>query len=503
MDNLILLVDEEEELLDALEIYLDRNGYDVIKANSGKTALDAIERFSPHLVISKTNFQNMSADEFLQKAKNINHDIEIILISDERDTSSKAKCLALDASDFLYKPISSDVLEVAIQRALTRRQERITLRDYKKKLDSANKIKLQFQQFFDEMPCYVSVQDKNLRITRSNKWFKRDFGASLGSRCYEVYKHRKEPCRPCPVMSTFEDGQYYQTEEVVTSQKGEQCNILTWTAPIFNEKGEITQVMEMATNITQIRKLQDHLTSLGLLIGSMSHGIRGMLTGLDGGIYSLESGLKKNDKNKMHDALDVVKDLTNRIKKMVIDILYYTKERDLNRVNVKTDSFLKDVIKIVSPKAVKHNVELIYEEDHSSSDFYVDTEVMSSAIVNIIENSIDACLDDRSKKEAYYVKIKIKEDENATIFDICDNGTGMDQDTLENIFTLFFSSKGNRGTGLGLFVSNQIIENHGGKIEVSSSPGEGSNFTISIPRNVHKESRKKNPDPIEIPEMIQ
>ena len=489
MDNSILLVDEETELLDALEIYLEHNGYEVIKADSGKAALEAIKGFSPNLVISKTNFSDMSGTELLQKARDISPDIEVILISEGRDTASKAECLELDAFAFLYKPISSEVLKAAIRRAEIRRQERIKLRDCERKLEAANRISLNFQQFFDEMPCYISVQDRNFRITRTNKWFKKDFGDQLGSLCYKTYKHRTEPCRPCPVMKTFEDGQYHKTEEIVTSKRGEQFNIFTWTAPIYNGNGEIRQVMEMSTNITQIRKLQDHLTSLGLLIGSMSHGIRGILTGLDGGIYRLESGLKKDDKNKIHDALEVVKDLTGRIKNMVIDILYYTKERELVVIQTNVDHFLKDVLKIVSPRVEKYNIELEYEAPDSPGDFEVDVEALSSVIVNVIENSIDACLSDMPNKNKYYIKIAITGDDDFITIDVNDNGIGMDQETRENLFTLFFSSKGNRGTGLGLFIANQIIEKHGGKIKVESTPGEGSNFKITIPRIIPEKSK--------------
>ena len=445
----------------------------------------------------------MSGAVLLKKSRNLVPDIEVILISEERDTAAKAECLALDASDFLYKPISSAVLEIAIQRAFNRRQERLKIRDYEKKLEGAKKMTMLFQQFFDEMPCYISVQDRNFRITSTNKWFKKDFGDQLGTHCYNVLKHRSEPCRECPVVKTFDDGKYYQTEEVVTSKRGEQYNIFTWTAPIYDENGEIKQVMEVSTNITRIRQLQDHLTSLGLLIGSMSHGIRGLLTGLDGGIYRLESGLKKDDKNKMEDALEVVKDLTSRIKSMVIDILYYTKERELNSIPISVDSFLKDVLKIVTLRAEKHNIDLIYEPDDSPGNFKVDTEALSSAIVNIIENSIDACLIDRPNKNEYNVKLTVKGDKDSITFDVHDNGIGMDQATRENIFTLFFSSKGNRGTGLGLFIANHIVKKHGGKIEVDSTPGKGTNFKIIIPRIVQEESEEISAGPVEVSDLIQ
>ena len=95
MDNSILLVDDEEELLGALELYLNRHGYEVIKADSGTAAIEAVKRFTPSLIISKTNFPDMSGAELLKKARALVPEIEVILISEERDTSSKAECLAL------------------------------------------------------------------------------------------------------------------------------------------------------------------------------------------------------------------------------------------------------------------------------------------------------------------------------------------------------------------------------------------------------------------------
>ena len=76
----------------------------------------------------------------------------------------------------------------------------------------------------------------------------------------------------------------------------------------------------------------------------------------------------------------------------------------------------------------------------------------------------------------------LKENKKDIIFIVSDNGTGMNAETREKIFTLFFSSKGRKGTGLGLFISKSIIEQHGGSIQVNSKPGKGSEFIISIPQ---------------------
>jgi signal transduction histidine kinase/FixJ family two-component response regulator len=338
-----------------------------------------------------------------------------------------------------------------------------------------------YQQLFDEVPCYISVQDGKLRLVATNRQFKEDFGDEIGSYCYSVYKHRNEPCPDCPVVKTFESGKSQQSETVVTSKTGEQYNVLTWTAPIRKADGEVTQVMEMSTNITQIRRLQDHLSSLGLLIGSISHGIKGIMTGLDGGMYWLDTGMEKGNQERIEKGWDVIKLMVGRLKNLVLNLLYYAKERDLSWELTDALSLANDVASTVEPKIKGYSIEFIHDFDRSIGKFEVDTSVVSSALINILENAMDACIEDKSKK-SHKIIFSVTQDKDHIVFDIHDNGMGMDRETRENIFTLFFSSKGSKGTGLGLFVSNKIIQQHGGSIRVDSTHSQGSHFNIRLPK---------------------
>ncbi|MDP3283015.1 MAG: HAMP domain-containing sensor histidine kinase, partial [Desulfobacterales bacterium] len=276
-------------------------------------------------------------------------------------------------------------------------------------------------------------------------------------------------------------GKSRQAEMVVTSKTGEQINVLIWTAPIKNAAGEITQVMEMSTNITQIRKLEDHLSSLGLLIGSISHGIKGLLTGLDGGMYLVESGFSKENREQVKEGWDIIKLMAGRIRGMVLDILYYAKHRDLKWEQVDVLSFAEDVASTIEPKIRIQNIELIRKFDPSMGEFEVDPGIVRSALINILENAIDACTEDKSERP-HKITFGVMQDKNHIIFDVYDNGTGMDKETRDNLFTLFFSSKGSKGTGLGLFISNRIIQQHGGVIKVDTVPGKGSHFRIKLPK---------------------
>ncbi len=338
-----------------------------------------------------------------------------------------------------------------------------------------------YQQLFDEVPCYISVQDNQFRLTAANRRFKEDFDVAVGSYCYEIYKQRDTPCPNCPVVKTFEDEKSHQAEMVVTSKSGERYNVLIWTAPLKNAAGQVTHVMEMSTNITQVRQLQDHLSTLGLKIGSISHGIKSLLTGLDGGVYLVDSGFAKKDHDRVREGWDAVKITVGRIRVLVQNILFFAKERALKWERISAFDFVCDVAAGLEPKIKAQRVDFKCNFDQTLGDFEIDAGVVRIALINILENALDACLEDHTK-ESHKIIFGAGQDQDHIILKIADNGIGMDRETRENLFTLFFSSKGNKGTGLGLFIAKKIIDQHGGRISVDSKPGVESLFKIVLPK---------------------
>jgi PAS domain S-box-containing protein len=338
-----------------------------------------------------------------------------------------------------------------------------------------------YQLLFEEVPCYISIQDEDLKIARANRAFQEDFGNALGCKCYQAYKHRKEECFPCPVREAFEDGMAHTREEVVTNLKGEQLNVLVTAAPLRDADGRITRVMEMSANITQVRELESQLSSLGLLIGSVSHGLKGLLNGLSGGMYLVDSGFKKGNQQRVEKGWATVKRNVDRIKSMVSDILYYAKERKPNWEPVDAAHLATEVMGLTTPRAVEHDVKMDSACAEDVGEFDADAQALRSMLVNLLENSVDACRLD-SKQVEHRVSLKVEGNSDHVRFVIEDNGMGMDRETREKAFSLFFSSKGAGGTGLGLFISNRIAEAHGGSIKVSSQEGVGSSFAVTLPR---------------------
>ena len=260
---------------------------------------------------------------------------------------------------------------------------------------------------------------------------------------------------------------------------------------IMREKlREYTESLERL--VREKSEMKSHLSSLGLMIGSISHGITGLLTGLDGGMYLLNSGFAKDNNNQIKEGWDIVKRRVAEIRKMVLDIIFYAKERELKVERSDLLNFVEEIARELEPKMKSQNIQFVKDFNSDLGEFEVDGAYVHSALNNIIENAIDACSRDKTKK-AHRIVFGVRKRENEFIFEIGDNGIGMDSEAQEKLFTPFFSTKGRKGTGLGLFIASAVIEQHGGEILVKSKLSQGTLFKIRIP----KRQSESVPGPIE------
>lgn len=229
-------------------------------------------------------------------------------------------------------------------------------------------------------------------------------------------------------------------------------------------------------------ELQDHLASLGLMIGSISHGMKGLLTSLDGGLYLVASGLKKQDLERAAQGCDAARETAERIRKMVLDILFYAKERELKRTSVKVPDFAEELVRVIQPRIETGGVDLQCHFEKNSGTMAVDADYLQAALINILDNAIDACLKNRATT-GHRIDFSVSDDNGEILFCIADNGIGMDEETCKSIFDLFYSTKGRKGTGLGLFIANRVVGQHEGTITVSSTVGKGTEFKVTIPKS--------------------
>lgn len=122
-----------------------------------------------------------------------------------------------------------------------------------------NKQKIEYQALFEQVPCLITVQDRQFRLLRYNRDFAESFNPKPVDFCYHAYKGRTEKCVNCPVEKTFEDGQPHFGEESGLNKDGSPAHWILRTAPIKNSQGQIVAAMEMSLDITDRKQLEESL----------------------------------------------------------------------------------------------------------------------------------------------------------------------------------------------------------------------------------------------------
>lgn len=335
---------------------------------------------------------------------------------------------------------------------------------------------LNLDHIVDHLPSYVSIQDRKLRILFVNKTFKRDFGDATGKLCHAVYKGSPDICPNCPVRKTFRDKKVHIAEETIQLPDGKIRQIFIQASPIIDGKGDVTAVIEMATNISRVKIDRKELITLGQSIALLSHGIKNILEGLQGGAYVVDQGFKDGDLSLAQKGWGIVNKNIFDITDVVQNILYSSKNRPLKYESVLPGELLEDSVQLFRDKAAAMNIKLEQQINPAVPRVQLDAASIRRMLHNLLWNALEACQNDREKNEHTVIAKSDHFDENHFMFEISDNGVGMDKATQRNVLEEFFSTKGSAGTGLGLAVVDKVVNKHGGRIELVSEPGKGSSF---------------------------
>jgi signal transduction histidine kinase len=339
-----------------------------------------------------------------------------------------------------------------------------------------------YRQLLDALPCYVTLQDRNLNVLWMNSACRRDFGSPEANTCYQLYKIDKTKCTDCPVEKTFADGDVHTKEMMLTTTNGSRVNVIIQSSPVRNDNGDITLVLETAVNITSVKGIQKQLILLGQTVAGMAHSIKNIMMGLEGGIYVVNKGLEDKKQDEVKEGWEMVLLNFDKIGHIVKDILYCSREREPNLQKIKPNEIVREVHTLFKDLARRYAIEIKLDLDDGVKDAMIDPEGLHTVLSNLVTNAMDACKIDLWKDE-HLVELRTRTDnDGSTIIEVADNGIGIDKDLKEHVFEDFFTSKGGKGTGLGLMVTQKILREHGGNITFRSRPGEGTTFVATFPR---------------------
>jgi two-component system sensor histidine kinase HydH len=283
----------------------------------------------------------------------------------------------------------------------------------------------------------------------------------------------------------------YQSEAWLVKKGGQRLPIQLNTSLLMDDQKRVRGALGVFNDVTRIKRMEekilhlDKLAALGRFSSSMAHEIRNPLTGIVAGIQYLNriGGIPEDQSENIRFILKEV----NRIDRLISDILNVVRPGDLVYHPVHVESIITGAITGMQEIAKKKSVRIRAKFPVHTRSVMIDSDRITQVMLNLLKNAVEAT--DEGGKVTVRVNFPVNTNVNDVLFDdmqnlviieVEDEGVGFTEDEKGRIFEPFFTTKA-EGTGLGLYVTHSIIEQHGGYIFVESEKGRGSTFTIYLP----------------------
>ncbi len=249
--------------------------------------------------------------------------------------------------------------------------------------------------------------------------------------------------------------------------------------PFRNETGGMLGTAVFIKDVTQISALEeqlkraDKLSALGVLAAGIAHEIRNPLTGMKMIVQLLQSefGIKDPRSEPLH----IIQSEIDRLESIIGNLLDFAKPSKPKAIDVEPDRVLEDCYQLIKNQIRKQSIRFSKTVVPNCPKIVGDPDQLKQVFINILTNAVQALQPEGELR----ISIDLREDFVTIAFE--DTGTGIPASRLPDIFNPFMTTKED-GTGLGLSMALRIVEEHGGKIEVQSVAGEGSTFTVYLPR---------------------
>jgi len=227
----------------------------------------------------------------------------------------------------------------------------------------------------------------------------------------------------------------------------------------------------------------ERMAAIGQTVAGLAHYIKNILNGLKGGAYVINSAMRKENMELVAKGWGMVEKNIDQITRIVVDMLLYSKDRRPEYELTDPNQLVRDVLELMQERARASNVILMDELSPGLRKVPMDRTALHNCLLNLVSNAIDASTLKGLMEGQGLVTVKADRPEGwAVRFQVVDNGTGMNEETQKNLFTGFYSTKGYKGTGLGLPVTQKIVKEHNGELFFNSRPGEGTTFTLLLPK---------------------
>jgi two-component system nitrogen regulation sensor histidine kinase GlnL len=353
---------------------------------------------------------------------------------------------------------------------------------------------LDYHNIFESLAEGLMVVDRDFRITAFNPALEQmlEIPASqtLGRNLREIFV--EEEILEKTISKTFSSGQSFFIRECSLSKKNKSLLLTSITiSPLFDEEGTIRGSIVLVKDLQAFKEIEEDLWqsnklfSVKTLLQGLSHELKNPLLGIRGAAQLLERELRDSEYREYLQVIIKEVDRLNNIIGNLINLTYLRKPL-LEPVNI--HKVLERVILLEKQSPLGQKVHFYPEYDPSLPEILVDENLLSQVFINLIKNALEAMpnggeiqVTTKVLSDYYLARINGMEHQVPLMkIEIRDSGVGIPEDKVQYLFTPFFTTK-QRGSGLGLALSQEIIRQHGGRLKIESVEGKGTVATILLP----------------------
>lgn len=484
----VLVIDDEKDIRDGVDRILSRMNCNVLKASRGEEGLEILKKEKVSIVLLDMKMPGMDGMEVLGLIKELDETILVIVITGFATLETAIEAMKRGAYDFVPKPFEPDQLRIVINRAMEKirltREAELLEKERQQTLFDLDTEKSRIRTIIESLPNGVVVTNSQGRVVLMNPAFRKllDLESTL-----TPGKHIKEYIAEdglCDLIMEISQGKHVDFDDIPTYEfaVSEDKYLQARGQPVLGDRRECLGAVVNLVDITTMKVL-DQLKSE--FVAKVSHELRSPLSTIHEQLAVVLKDVVGEDLQADQEILSRAKEKTMGLISLIGDLL------DLSRIEagitsresqpVSIEDILNNIIEFLDTRARSKDQSLTLEisQDPLPS-ITVDPVALESLFGNLITNAINYTQNGgRIKIKADLAGINIR-------VAVTDNGFGIKEKHLDKIFERFYRIKDDKtrfitGTGLGLPIVKGIIDSLGGMINVESTPGEGTTFTVLLP----------------------
>lgn len=341
-------------------------------------------------------------------------------------------------------------------------------------------VKEHLESIINQTADAIHITDLDGKVLRVNRAFEQLYGwrsREVENRRLKIIPPEAEEEMKQQHAQLIEGLSITSNETVWMKKDGTRVEVSVSTAPVRDELGEITALISVSRDITSRNRMEEllrrseKLTTVGQLAAGVAHEIRNPLTTLRGFLQLQQETNKLN-----HRHLDLMLSELDRINLIVGEFLILAKPQAVHFQERDIRFILGDVISLLDSQAHLHGVEFVLNASSDSAMVHCEENQLKQVFINLLKNGMEAMPNGGS------IRIRLDHDEelNRVRIEIKDEGIGIPEEMMPKLGEPFFTNK-ESGTGLGLMVSQRIIQSHKGMMDIKSVMNKGTTVIIDLP----------------------